>query len=165
MCILLSVGMAVDANVIIFARICEELATGIGVTAINNGYHKALSAIIDGNVTTLIAAAVLAVLGSGSVKGFAYTLAIGIILSMITSLFVTRLIMNIFYGLGLTDKKLYGVGKKRNLVAFVEHRKIFFAVSIAMVLAGFVAMGFQAKEGNPSITALTCRRHGDQCQL
>ena len=94
--------------------------------------------------------AVLAVLGSGSVKGFAYTLAIGIILSMITSLFVTRLIMNIFYGLGLTDKKLYGVGKKRNPVAFVEHRKIFFAVSIAMVLAGFVAMGvFQAKEGNP----------------
>ena len=149
--ILLSVGMAVDANVIIFARIREELATGIGVrTAINNGYHKALSAIIDGNVTTLIAAAVLAVLGSGSVKGFAYTLAIGIILSMITSLFVTRLIMNIFYGLGLTDKKLYGVGKKRNPVAFVEHRKIFFAVSIAMVLAGFVAMGvFQAKEGNP----------------
>ena len=148
--ILLSIGMAVDANVIIFARIREELANGIGVkTAINNGYHKALSAIIDGNVTTLIAAAVLAVLGSGSVKGFAYTLAIGIILSMITSLFVTRFLMNIFYGLGLRDKKLYGVGKKRNPIRFVEHRKIFFAVSIAMILAGFVAMGvFHARSGN-----------------
>ena len=148
--ILLSIGMAVDANVIIFARIREELANGIGVkTAINNGYHKALSAIIDGNVTTLIAAAVLAVLGSGSVKGFAYTLAIGIILSMITSLFVTRFLMNIFYGLGLRDKKLYGVGKKRNPIRFVEHRKIFFAVSIALILAGFVAMGvFHARSGN-----------------
>ena len=148
--ILLSIGMAVDANVIIFARIREELATGIGVkTAINNGYHKALSAIIDGNVTTLIAAAVLGVLGSGSVKGFAYTLAIGIILSMITALFVTRFLMNIFYGLGLTDRKLYGVGKKRSPIAFVEHRKYFFALSAALVLSGFVAMGiYQIRQGN-----------------
>ena len=148
--ILLSIGMAVDANVIIFARIREELANGIGVkTAIKNGYHKALSAIIDGNVTTLIAAAVLAVLGSGTVKGFAYTLAIGIILSMITSLFVTRFLMNIFYGLGLTNKKLYGVGKKRTPIRFVEHRKIFFAISIALVLSGFVAMGvFHARQGS-----------------
>ena len=148
--ILLSIGMAVDANVIIFARIREELATGIGVkTAIKNGYHKALSAIIDGNVTTLIAAAVLAVLGSGTVKGFAYTLAIGIILSMITSLFVTRLIMNIFYGLGLTSKKLYGIGKSRNPIDFVQKRKAFFAVSIALVLSGFVAMGiFHVRQGN-----------------
>ena len=148
--ILLSIGMAVDANVIIFARIREELANGIGVkTAIKNGYSKALSAIIDGNVTTLIAAAVLAVLGSGTVKGFAYTLAIGIILSMITSLFVTRFLMSIFYGLGLTNKKLYGIGRKRTPIRFVEKRKIFFAISIALVLSGFVAMGvFKAREGN-----------------
>ncbi len=148
--ILLSIGMAVDANVIIFARVREELANGIGVkTAIRNGYSKALSAIIDGNVTTLIAAAVLAVLGSGTVKGFAYTLAIGIVLSMITSLFVTRLLMNIFYGLGLTDKKLYGIGKKRTPIKFVEKRKVFFAISIALVLSGFVAMGvFRATQGN-----------------
>ena len=148
--ILLSIGMAVDANVIIFARVREELANGIGVrTAIRNGYSKALSAIIDGNVTTLIAAAVLAVLGSGTVKGFAYTLAIGIVLSMITSLFVTRLLMNIFYGLGLTDKKLYGIGKKRTPIKFVEKRKVFFAISIAFVLSGFVAMGvFRATQGN-----------------
>ena len=148
--ILLSIGMAVDANVIIFARIREELANGIGVkTAIKNGYSKALSAIIDGNVTTLIAAAVLAVLGSGTVKGFAYTLAIGIILSMITSLFVTRFLMSIFYGLGLTNKKIYGIGRKRTPIRFVEKRKIFFAISIALVLSGFVAMGvFKAREGN-----------------
>ena len=148
--ILLSIGMAVDANVIIFARVREELANGIGVrTAIRYGYSKALSAIIDGNVTTLIAAAVLAVLGSGTVKGFAYTLAIGIVLSMITSLFVTRLLMNIFYGLGLTDKKLYGIGKKRTPIKFVEKRKVFFAISIALVLSGFVAMGvFRATQGN-----------------
>jgi len=148
--ILLSVGMAVDANVIIFARVREELATGIGVkTAINNGYHKALSAIIDGNVTTLIAAAVLGFLGSGTVKGFAITLAIGIVLSMLTALFVTRFLMNIFYGLGLTDKKLYGIGRKRDPIAFVERRKIFFAISIALVLSGFVAMGiYQGRQGS-----------------
>ena len=150
--ILLSIGMAVDANVIIFARIREELAAGLGVkTAINNGYHKALSAIIDGNVTTLIAAAVLAVLGSGTVKGFAYTLAIGIILSMITSLFVTRLIMNIFYGLGLTSKNLYGVGKKRDSISFVERRKAFFAVSIALILCGFIAMGVHQAKDNSAL--------------
>ena len=148
--ILLSIGMAVDANVIIFARIREELATGIGVkTAVNNGFHKALSAIIDGNVTTLIAAAVLGVLGSGSVKGFAYTLAIGIILSMVTSLFVTRLIINIFYGLGLSDKRLYGVGKKRTHIRFVGHRKYFFALSAVLVLSGFIAMGiYHVRQGS-----------------
>ena len=148
--ILLSIGMAVDANVIIFARIREELADRNSVkAAIDKGYHKAMSAIIDGNVTTLIAAAVLAVLGSGTVKGFAYTLAIGIILSMFTSLFVTRLLMNIFYSLGLQNKALYGTAKKRKAVRFVEHRKAFFAVSIAMVLAGFIAMGvFQVRTGN-----------------
>lgn len=148
--ILLSVGMAVDANVIIFARIREELGAGLGVrTAINNGFHKALSAIIDGNVTTLIAAAVLGLLGSGTVKGFAYTLAIGIILSMFTSLFVTRLIINIFYGLGLTGKKLYGMGKKKTPFAFVEKRRAFFAISIALVLAGFVGMGiYQVRQGS-----------------
>ena len=148
--ILLSVGMAVDANVIIFARIREELADRNSVkAAIDKGYHKAMSAIIDGNVTTLIAAAVLAVLGSGTVKGFAYTLAIGIILSMVTSLFVTRFLMKIFYDLGLQNKVLYGTAKKRKAVRFVENRKAFFAVSIAVVLAGFITMGvFQIRTGN-----------------
>ncbi|MBQ7677958.1 MAG: protein translocase subunit SecD, partial [Lachnospiraceae bacterium] len=89
--IILSIGMAVDANVIIFARTREEISAGKTVyAAVENGFKKALSAIIDGNVTTLIAAAVLGVLGSGTVRGFAITLAIGVCLSMFTALFVTR---------------------------------------------------------------------------
>ncbi len=132
--ILLSIGMAVDANVIVFARIREELAANKSVrAAIDAGYNKALSAIIDGNVTTLIAAAVLGLLGSGSVRGFAQTLAIGIILSMFTALFVTKWFMNIFYVLGLRDKKFYGVGRKRKTIAFVEKRKIFFNYSLDFV--------------------------------
>ena len=146
--ILLSIGMAVDANVIIFARIREEIGAGITVrNAIRTGYSKALSAIIDGNVTTLIAAAVLAVLGSGSVKGFAYTLAIGIILSMFTALFITRLLMNIFYALGLRDKKLYGVGKNLKVIDFVGRRKLFIAISVVVIAAGFAGMGIHASRG------------------
>lgn len=95
--IILSIGMAVDANVIIFARIREELTAGKTVrNAIDTGFQKALSAIIDGNVTTLIAAFVLGVKGSGTVKGFAYTLGLGIVLSMFTALFVTRMILGHF---------------------------------------------------------------------
>ncbi len=146
--ILLSIGMAVDANVIVFARIREELAANKSVrAAIDAGYNKALSAIIDGNVTTLIAAAVLGLLGSGSVRGFAQTLAIGIILSMFTALFVTKWFMNIFYVLGLRDKKFYGVGRKRKTIAFVEKRKIFFAVSLLCIVTGWVTMGVNHAKG------------------
>ena len=96
--------MAVDANVITFARIREEIASGKSVrSAIDEGYKKALSAIIDGNVTTLIAALVLGVIGTGSIKGFAQTLALGIVVSMITALFVTKLILRSFYALGIKD--------------------------------------------------------------
>ena len=102
--IILSIGMAVDANCIIFTRIREELATGKTInSAIKNGFSNALSAIIDGNITTLIAAFVLYLKGSGTVKGFAQTLAIGIILSMFTALFVTRWLMYAFAGFG-TDR-------------------------------------------------------------
>ena len=88
--IILSIGMAVDANVIIYARIKEEIAAGSNVkTAICTGYQKAFSAIIDGNITTLIAAIVLGLKGSGSVKGFASTLALGIVLSMFTALVIS----------------------------------------------------------------------------
>ena len=100
--IILSVGMAVDANCIIFTRIREELALGKTVsTAIQNGFSKALSAIIDGNVTTIIAAIVLYLKGSGTVKGFAETLGIGIVLSMFTAVFVTRFLLKACAGLGL----------------------------------------------------------------
>ena len=83
------------------------------------GYDKALSAIIDGNVTTLIAAAVLWLLGPGTVKGFAQTLALGIVLSMFTALVVTKYIMKAFYALGLKDPKWYGVGKEHKTVNFL----------------------------------------------
>lgn len=139
--IILSIGMAVDANVIIFARIREELATGKTVqSAIKQGFNKALSAIIDGNVTTLIAAAVLGFVGTGSVKGFAQTLALGIVLSMFTALVVTRVIMAVMYAIGFQDEKFYGVAKERKSIQFVQKKKLWFTISGVMIIAGIVAM-------------------------
>ncbi len=147
--IILSIGMAVDANVIIFARIREEIASGKTVgTAIEGGFKKALSAIIDGNVTTLIAAAVLGFLGSGSVKGFASTLAIGIILSMFTALVVTRLILNAFFAVGLRSEKYFGRGKELKTLHLVERRNLFFIISAVVIAAGFIAMGVHGSNGN-----------------
>ena len=148
--IILSIGMAVDANVIIFARIREELASGKTVrNAVQLGFEKALSAIIDGNITTLIAAVVLLFLGPGSVKGFAQTLALGIVLSMFTSLVVTRYVLYAFYALGLKNEKLYGVGKERKALNIVSKRGLFFGISAAVIIAGFVAMGvYSAKTGD-----------------
>ncbi len=148
--IILSIGMAVDANVIIFARIREEIAAGKTVnTAIKLGYEKALSAIVDGNITTLIAAIVLGMRGSGSVKGFAYTLGIGIVLSMFTALVVTRWLMKCFYALGVQDAKFYGAAKELKTVNFLGKKAICFAVSIVLIVVGFVAMGINgAKDGN-----------------
>ncbi|HYW04540.1 MAG TPA: protein translocase subunit SecD [Gammaproteobacteria bacterium] len=104
--IVLTVGMAVDANVLIFERIREELFNGNTPQAsIHAGYEKALSSIADGNITTLIAAVVLFSFGSGPVKGFAVTLSIGILASMFTAIMVTRAIVNQLYG-GRTVKKL-----------------------------------------------------------
>ena len=110
--IVLSIGMAVDANVIIFTRIKEEIGDGKSVdAAIKAGFSKALSAIIDGNITTIIAAIVLFALGSGTVKGFATTLGLGIVVSMFTALFITRTALNSFYVLGAKNAKLYGSKK------------------------------------------------------
>ncbi len=148
--IILSIGMAVDANVIIFARIREEIAAGKTVnSAIKLGYEKALSAIVDGNITTLIAAIVLGMRGSGSVKGFAYTLGIGIVLSMFTALVVTRWLMRCFYALGVQDAKFYGAAKELKTVNFLGKKAICFAVSIVLIVVGFVAMGINgSKDGN-----------------
>jgi len=148
--IILSIGMAVDANVIIFARIREELATGKTVkSAIDSGYKKAQSAIWDGNVTTLIAAAVLGIMGSGTIKGFAATLALGIVLSMFTALVVTKLIMKSLFGLGLKNVKLYGVAKEKEPISFVSKKVIFFSISIAVILAGFSFLGInKSQTGN-----------------
>ena len=140
--IILSIGMAVDANVIIFARIREEIASGKTVrSAIDVGFKKALSAIVDGNVTTLIAALVLGLKGSGTVKGFAQTLALGIVLSMFTALVITRMILKALYAVGLKDEKFYGKAKDRKTVDFLAKKKIFFTISLVMIIGGFVCMG------------------------
>ena len=142
--IILSIGMAVDANVIIFTRIKEELGLQRSVgEAIQAGFHKALSAILDGNITTLIAAAVLYIKGSGTVKGFATTLAIGIVLSMITAIFITRWIINAFYGLGIDKAKFFGTkAPVTKPIPFVKNRKIFFAISAVIIVIG---LGFAVK--------------------
>ncbi|MBS6764592.1 MAG: protein translocase subunit SecD [Clostridium sp.] len=147
--IILGIGMAVDANVIIFARVREELTTGKSVRAsLNAGFHKAMSAILDGNITTLIAAAVLWLKGSGTVKGFAQTLALGIVVSMFTALVITRLIVYAFYAVGIHNEKVYGrVKAERKPIDFLGKRKVFFGISIALVLVGFVFMGINGGQG------------------
>ncbi len=147
--IILSIGMAVDANVIIFARVREEMSKGKSVrNSLKTGFQKAMSAIVDGNVTTLIAAVVLWLRGSGSVKGFAQTLAIGIIVSMFTALVVTRLIVFAFYAVGLKKESLYYKPKKeRESIDFLAKRKVFFILSLAVIIGGFAVMGAGAAGG------------------
>ncbi len=147
--IILSIGMAVDANVIIFARVREEITDGKSVkSALRLGFQKALSAIVDGNVTTLIAAVVLWLKGTGSVKGFAQTLALGIVVSMFTALVITRMIINAFYAIGIRKEKFYAkVKPARKPINFLGKRKIFFAASIAVIAAGLIVMGVNGARG------------------
>lgn len=137
--IILSIGMAVDANVIIYTRIKEEIGSGAPVRmAIQNGFSKAFSAIFDGNVTTLIAAAVLWWRGTGSIKGFAQTLAIGIVLSMFTALFVTKHLMKAFFELGVQDKKFYGAQKTVKVKNYAKFSKFAYLISFVGIVLGFV---------------------------
>lgn len=146
--IILSIGMAVDANVIVFARIREELGTGKTVrNSIKIGFDKALPAIIDGNITTLIAAVVLLLLGPGSVKGFAQTLALGIVLSMFTALVITRYVLYAFYDMGLKSEKLYGIGKERKALDILSKKVVCFALSLVLIVAGFAVMGVNKSSG------------------
>lgn len=139
--IILSIGMAVDANVIIYARIQEEIAAGRSVrNALQSGFKKAFSAIFDGNITTLIAAFVLNWMGSGTVKGFAQTLALGIVLSMFTALVVSRLLIFAIYAVGVRNEKFYGMRKERKPIQFLQKRKVFFLISILLILSAPVAM-------------------------
>ena len=150
--VILSIGMAVDANVIIFARIREEIATGKTVkSAIQIGFKKALSAIIDGNVTTLIAAVVLYFMGTGTVKGFAQTLALGIVVSLFTALVVTKLILNAFYAMGIRNEKFYGRAKETKVIDFLGKKKIFFILSAVVIIAGFVTMGVHKGNGGDAL--------------
>ena len=149
--IILGIGMAVDANVIINARISEELARGVSVrSAIATGFKKALSAIIDGNVTTLIAAIVLGIIGSGPVKGFALTLGIGIALSMFTSLVVARWVLLLLYHLGCNKEKMYGIHKERASVNFVSKRKIFISISALVIATGVAFATINGVKGDGS---------------
>ena len=146
--VILSIGMAVDANVIIYARIREELESGKTVkSSIDIGFKKALTAIIDGNVTTLIACFVLNLMATGSVKGFAQTLALGVVLSMFTALVISRLLVNACYALGLQAPKYFGKAIKFNLLHMVEKRKLFFAIAIICMLSGPVFCGINSARG------------------
>lgn len=150
--IILGIGMAVDANVIIYARIREEIGAGMSVkNAIKSGFSKAFSAIFDGNITTLIAAFVLMWLGSGTVKGFAYTLALGIVISMFTALVVSRLVVNALYAVGVRDPKFYGSTKDRKVIDFLGKKKLCFILSIILILSGPVAMFVNSQSGNKAL--------------
>ena len=140
--IILSIGMAVDANVIIFTRIREEISAGSGVrAAVKAGFSKALSAILDGNITTLIATVVLMILGSGSIKGFAVTLMLGIVLSMFTALFVTKMLLNSFLELGVQNPKMYGKAKEPKIHGYVKNFKICGVASLIVIIAGLAFLG------------------------
>lgn len=137
--IILSVGMAVDANVIIFARIKEEIIVGKTLqAAVRAGFKKAYSAILDGNVTTLIAAAVLYMMGTGTIRGFAQTLALGIFVSMFTALFITRILLMAAVAIGIKSKAFYGAGKEVKFFDYVSRRKIWFSISAAVIILGIV---------------------------
>ena len=141
--VILSVGMAVDANVIIFTRIKEELADGKSVKqAVKGGFHNALSAIIDGNVTTLIAALVLGIFGTGTIKGFAITLAIGVVLSVFTALAVSQSLLTALVNLGVAREP-----KKTN---FVKAGKFCMLGSLIVIIACFCMMPVNNKsKGSP----------------
>lgn len=148
--IVLSIGMAVDANVIIFTRIKEEIGAGSTVkSAIDAGFNKALSAILDSNITTLIASVVLYIMGTGTIKGFALTLGIGIVLSMFTALFVTKNLLKAVYTLGLKNPKLYGAKKDSKVHDYVKFSRIAYIISFVAIAAGLIALPvFKSKTGS-----------------
>ena len=149
--VILSVGMAVDANVIIFTRIKEELADGKSVKqAVKGGFHNALSAIIDGNVTTLIAALVLGIFGTGTIKGFAITLAIGVVLSVFTALAVSQSLLTALVNLGATDTKYFGVAREPKKTNFVKAGKFCMIGSLLVIVVCFCMMPvFNKSKGSP----------------
>jgi len=112
--IILAIGMAVDANVVIFERVKEELKLGKTVrSAVDAGFNRALSAVIDSNVTTIISAVILILLGTGTIKGFGVTLLIGVVVSMISAIFVTKFLLKQLIGLKVKNLWLYGINKKK----------------------------------------------------
>jgi SecD/SecF fusion protein len=142
--IVLTLGMAVDANVIIYERIREELRHGKGLKlAITDGYRNAYSAIIDGNVTTLLTGVILFIFGSGPIQGFATTLIIGILTSLFTAIFISRLVFerllsknkDISFSIPMTANLLQNVN-----FDFIGKRKIFYVISSSIIFLGLVSM-------------------------
>lgn len=143
--IILSIGMAVDANVIIFSRIREEIIAGKSIrSAVQTGFKRAMSTVVDSQVTTFIAAIILYQIGTSTVKGFAWTLMIGILVSLFTAVLITRLYMSIladskifnkkgFYGIKADNTATFQVNRELH---FVKYRKIFFGVSIGIMVIG-----------------------------
>lgn len=154
--IILSVGMAVDANVIIFERLREEISTGRTMrSALGTGYKRAFPAIVDCNITTLIAAGALFWQGTGPIQGFALTLGLGIIISMFTSLVITKLLLTGLLEMGLRNPKWYGVPDPEKADKFepfqlrvVENRNRFFLLSALVLLLGIGASVFNFANGN-----------------
>lgn len=148
--VILSIGMAVDANVIIYARSREELTAGRSVReALKAGFHKAFSAIFDGQITTLMAAIVLYILGTGTIQGFAITLAMGTVFSMFTALVLSRWISYAMYGVGARNEKLYGKIRQRKPINFVGKKAIFFTIAIVLLVSAPIGMVYHnSKDGN-----------------
>jgi len=148
--IILSIGMAVDANIIIFSRIKEEIVAGKTIRAATQaGFKRAMSTVIDSQVTTLIAAVILYQVGTSSVKGFAWTLIIGVITSIFTAVVVTQLYLNLFAGSKKFARNGFFCIKKdgtptfkiKKLFHIVKHRKIYYAISIAVIATGLILVG------------------------
>ncbi len=143
--IILSVGMAVDSNVIIFSRIKEEYLAGKSLrVSVDSGFSRALSTIIDSQLTTMLAGIILYQFGSGPVKGFALTLMIGIVVSVVTAVLVTQFLVKTAVGIKLLSKpKLFGFSKNRlqfnKEFHFIRHRKIFYLVAIGLIIVGLGA--------------------------
>ncbi|MEG0923837.1 MAG: protein translocase subunit SecD [Anaerovoracaceae bacterium] len=150
--IILSIGMAVDANVIIFARIKEEIAAGKTIrVAVDQGFKHALTTVLDAQITTLIAAVVLYEIGTTSVKGFALTLMIGIVVSIFTAVVVTQLLIGLMAENKKFNKnKYFGVnedGTPKSLFkkqfSFVKYRKFYYILSISVIVVGMLFAGFR----------------------
>lgn len=150
--IILGIGMAVDANVIIYSRIQEEIGAGASVkAAIAAGWNKALSAILDGNITTLIAAAVLGGLGTGTIRGFAMTLALSVVLSMFTALVISRLLARAFAAVGVDNPKAWARKKKETHYRFCKNWVKFLAVALCIVIVGVGCMIYHAAKGERAL--------------
>ena len=150
--IILGIGMAVDANVIIYSRLQEELTLGTSVRgAIQAGFHKAMSAILDGNITTLIAAAVLGALGTGPIKGFAMTLALSVVLSMFTALVISRLLCYAVHSLGLNNPKTWARPKKLTHFDIAHKWTRYLIVAACILVIGIGCMIFNASRGNRAL--------------